>query len=155
MSFETVRDNPRPDVFQVESTGRTDANQLRVRIRCPGCGERSQLEIFDHQPEPLVAQDREGRQRAFVVRRCSNPECFAQVFVVVDLSEPGQPVLACYPAQQLGLQTEGLPEKVETSLLEAIRCHAHQCGRLREFPSSGSAFGHGRAEGVSGGRRPS
>jgi hypothetical protein len=87
----------------------------------------TQLEIFEHQSKDLVAADRDAHEFLFASRRCSNPECFAHVFVVLDLGEPGAPVLACYPAQQIELQSEGLPAPVRTSLLGAIRCHAFQC----------------------------
>lgn len=104
------------------------ANPTPVKLRCPLCHERGVFHgigIEDAQWSQETVH--EGRQVAMNfyagVRRCPSPSCHTVIFVLLK----GTELLRSYPPEVIDFDSTNIPARIETTLSEALKCHAHEC----------------------------
>jgi hypothetical protein len=88
-----------------------------VSLRCPGCRQQGTFEGLANNDVQLDNQTIAGQ------RRCPNPTCRSQVFVVLR----GGALLASYPAERLDFDATNLPPGIVSAIEEAVTCHAAEC----------------------------
>ena len=95
-----------------------DANNSIVATKCPHCNHNGTFHSFTNDVYSHSAD------RIFAVRRCPNPKCYGQLFVV--LSSGGK-IIITYPSETIPFEKDGIPDMVLNSFEEAIICHANNC----------------------------
>jgi hypothetical protein len=88
----------------------------RVSIRCPGCGHLGTFEPIQNISDIHVPPNLWLGQR-----KCPNPECQVQVFVIHDSSGV---ILRTYPPQRIDFDPKGIPASIVKTFTEALSCHA-------------------------------
>lgn len=97
-------------------------SNMAVVTKCPICGNGG---TFD----PLLPQDLfihdEGARKWYTVghRACPNTACMAYLFFCKERSGS----LVTFPSLRIDFKTENIPERIRSSLHEAITCHAEGC----------------------------
>jgi Domain of unknown function (DUF4145) len=104
--------------------GWSERHPLVVSLRCPRCRK---VGVFESGPTKDFAGETSVESVSFGSRRCPDPKCTAQVFVI--LADPAGTLVASYPPETIDFDSTNLPKPVLDALDEAIRCHASQCFR--------------------------
>jgi hypothetical protein len=97
-------------------------------MRCPGCHERVTLEINGPTQDFGFWADTSPNVMVVGQRTCPNPDCRTHVLIVYeDTNNNRAEIAASYPAERIGFEPTGVPERVLAAFEEAIACHAQQC----------------------------
>lgn len=101
--------------------GGTAASHARkITLRCPSCRKEGTFDsLIDN-----VIQTEYGSDVVWLgQRRCPNPNCYANVFVVWD--RIGK-VIAAYPPERIDFDPTNIPPKIIATFEEALTCHANE-----------------------------
>lgn len=100
-----------------------------ISLRCPHCRHASALlpihaEVRDIGWNALITGD-DGKKYSEVgygagLRKCPRPECYGLIFVAY---RPEGPIVA-YPPETIDFDASALPERILSTLEEAVKCHA-------------------------------
>ena len=100
-------------------------------IRCPHCMKEGVFRTVNNQSDLVVSHQQAvaGQMRQFnfitSTRICPNAECQGVLFVVHN----GVQLIFLAPPEVMDFDASGLPERLSSTLEEAIKCHAASCYR--------------------------
>jgi hypothetical protein len=118
---------------QVSITNTFDARNTVVRVRCPGCRDRTALEPIGGVHDVLVrlhsaVPSLQAEDYLLGQRLCANPDCRSHVFIVMRPEGNDRWVSeAVYPPETINFDTTNLPSEVLAAFEEAVSCHAQNC----------------------------
>lgn len=93
-----------------------------MSMRCPGCRQQGTFESLSGVNDMFTGAGPSGPWQHIVgIRRCPNPTCSTQVFVVLT---PQGVLETSYPPEHFNFDTANIPAKVLKAFEEATSCHA-------------------------------
>lgn len=96
-------------------------SQPDLRMHCPSCHHLVRL-LATVDADALLLGDDEVQVSAGI-RLCPNSECCQLLFVAYDDNE----IVVSYPPERIDFDATNLPDRILTTLEEAISCHAVKC----------------------------
>jgi hypothetical protein len=115
-----------PNLFRADAGVGQSVARATVSIRCPHCREIGSFNAlgghvwqFGKKATTNIAQTHFVADYFASVRVCPNDKCRGLVFAI----ESKEGVVEVEPPQLLDFNPEGLPERVQQTLREAVACH--------------------------------
>jgi hypothetical protein len=90
----------------------------KLSVRCPHCSQQGTFEPINNVSDAHAGNIRLG------LRRCPNPQCFGQLFVIFD--QAGN-VQRSYPPLRLDFDSTSIPMVIASTFKQAVTCHAEEC----------------------------
>ena len=100
----------------IKLNGARPAGDLRVSVRCPGCGN-----VGTFAPLPDISDIHVPPDKFLGQRACPNPLCKVHVFCVYN--NKGE-VLKTYPPERIDFDPKGIPTPIVETFTEALTCRA-------------------------------
>lgn len=95
-----------------------------VRLRCPVCRHLATFDPVTSAEDVMLGGSKNYPTATYLGQRvCPNPDCRTHIFFVMRQDQ----VLASYPPELIDFDTTNIPEKIVSTLAEAIVCHANGC----------------------------
>jgi hypothetical protein len=95
-----------------------------VSLRCPACRQQGTFELFPSANDLITYIQVAGGPPQFFLgqRRCPNPACHNQVFVVINAANGA--LIASYPPERFDFDSTSIPGPVAKAFEEATACHS-------------------------------
>lgn len=100
----------------IDLNGAVARGELRISVRCPGCGNVGTFSPLRNVVDIYVPPDKFLGQRC-----CPNPLCKTHIFCIYD--NTGN-VLKTYPPERIDFDPKGIPSQIVETFTEALTCRA-------------------------------